>query len=253
VAVSSRVPLTVGSAIDSTGGGISVSTGHTITLIADALTIGAGAQPSSFSERYVYPTLFAPGGTVALQPLSAGRPVELVSGAQSGAALSITRDGLNNVTADRLVVGSANGASVALLGSGNQIGTLGASSASAAAFALATASPVTVTGSVNGAGSVSITAPNLTVAGSITAPTVSLVAASSSVGDGTLTQTGGVIGASTQLSLSAAGGVQQTGGSIAAGRLTGSSGGSVELESAGNAIATLGSFASGRGFRLSDG
>ena len=112
VAVSSRVPLTVGSAIDSTGGGISVSTGHTITLIADALTIGAGAQPSSFSERYVYQTLFAPGGTVALQPLSAGRPVELVSGAQSGAALSITRDGLNNVTADRLVVGSANAGAV---------------------------------------------------------------------------------------------------------------------------------------------
>jgi len=258
------------------GGAVSVDGGRSLSLASDSIGIGEGGS------------LSAVGGTVALAPLTAGHAFALSSAvpiaAISGGAITASTLRIGSATTgdisiagafglsqvgtldlrsagavlegvgDSLVVNTLTGGanSASLLGTNNRIGTLGGF-ATNAGFTLVDAQGLAVTGPVSDAVSVSITAPNLTVAGSITAPTVSLAAAGSSVGGGALTQTGGVIGASTQLSLSAAGGIQQTSGSMAAGLLTGSSSGVVGLDSAGNAIATLGTFAAGRGFRLSDG
>src|SRR5205085_11126478 len=52
--------------------------------------------------------------------------------------------------------------------------------------------------------------------------------------------------------LTAAGSIDQTGGVLIAGTLSGSSGGATTLASAGNQVAALGSFASGGDFLLAD-
>ena len=55
------------------------------------------------------------------------------------------------------------------------------------------------------------------------------------------------------LSMSVAGGINQTGGMLSAAMLTGSSSGTASLTSAANAVGTLGSFSSVGGFALADG
>ena len=198
VTIVNSVPLTVGGNPDSTGGGIQVPNGRTITLVADSLAIGNGALPDPASEGYLFATLYAPGGAVAVQPFTAGRAVELASGGKTAGALSVTQSELGRIVADRLQFGSetagpltvgsagiplnlgsstgggsqfteldlasgglitqaagspltipalsANGATVTLLEAGNQIATLGVSSASQGNFSIADAAPLTVSG-----------------------------------------------------------------------------------------------------------
>ncbi len=232
VTVANSAPLLVGGN-DSTGGGIQVTSGHTITLITDTLTIGPGLQFDPQNEASYSYSLYAPGGAIVIQPLTAARPVELVTGGATANTLSVNLGDLrSNALATRLQLGAANagavtlgtagspinlsssigggtqfteldlisggaitqatgspvtvntltanGVSVTLLETGNQISNLGASSASNGFFALADGSPLTVTGAVTDARpstpTILLQADQLTIgaAGSLTSGIVQL-------------------------------------------------------------------------------
>ena len=237
--------LTDGVAV-TVAGAVSAGSGRTLTIVDDAVTFRGGS-------------LSAPGGTVALREFTPGLGTTLGGGG------GVT--GTPPVTAGTLVVGSATGGPIVIAGALNlstvstldlesgstitemgagavRVGTLIGSGASAklgggnvvgvlggftttGGFALTNGQALTVGGPVKDGASVSIVATGgLTLGGSVTAPLVSLTAS---------------------------GAIAEAGGSIVAGTLTGSSGGTTSLGNPGNAVATLGAFSSVGGFALTDG
>ena len=249
--------LRAGGAITQTGGAVGASlltgsansvsltgTGNTVAALgpfsATAGLLLTDAQGLAVQGAVSATTLtLNVAGNLALQaPVSATTATLIATGA---------------ITGSQLNVGTLTGQAASVSVSG-AVTTL-ADFTTASGFALADQRSLAVTGTVaDGATIQLVAAGDLTTSGVISAPNVSLAAnGSSEVGGGTLTQTGGSVGASTQLTLRAASDIRQTGGTISAGTLTGAATGVAALASSGNAIGTLGAFSSGRGFTLADG
>ncbi|MBV9734483.1 MAG: filamentous hemagglutinin N-terminal domain-containing protein [Acidisphaera sp.] len=262
-ALTDGAPVTV-------AGTVMVGNGQTLTLADDAPSFIGGAP------------LIAVGGTVVLAPATVGDALALGGGGfgsgssviantlQIGSAStgSITITGSLDLTGANtldLVSGSTiaetgvgaiaapvldGSAAAATLGGGNAVGTLGGFTI-ASGFSLNDTVPLAVNGPVvSSAGGVSLSDPGqpITVAGLVSAPTVTLSA--TGVG-GAILQTGGTLAASGVLVLDG-GSIAQTGGSIVAPLLEGSASGNVALTGTANAIATLGSFSDTGTFGLND-
>ncbi len=219
------------------------STANRIATLGPFTTTGAFLLRDGRSLAVVGPVAPANAtlditGDLALNSTVTGNAVTLIA---TGA---ITEGSGGGVIATTLT-GSAVSA---LLGTGNQVGTL-AGFATNAGFTLADRTGLTVSGPVTDGTSVSLsTLGSLTVAGDITAPNTTLAASR-----GFILQTAGTVTASNQLTLTSAGTISQTGGGLSAGTLTGSSNGATTLASAANRITTLGAFTSSDSFQLTSG
>ncbi len=229
-------------------GAVSVASGGTLTLTDDSPSFGARGS------------LSAPGGTVALREYTAGKGITvgggggltgtppvtaqtLQLGIPTGGPVTIAGAfNLSTVTvldlesrgaiaetgagAIRVATLTGNGAS-ASLGGANQVGTLGGFTTTTG-FQLVDGQALTVAGPLTDGQSVALTTTvgGLTLAGNVTAPSVTLISAAA---------------------------VNQTGGVVTATTLNGSSTGATALTAGGNAIGTLAGFSSAGGFSLADG
>jgi filamentous hemagglutinin family protein len=175
-------------------------------------------------------------GTVLGQ---AGAVVDLIAGGP------IAEDAAAQLLAGTLT-GSAAGA-VALLGTANAVGTLGAFGVTGAGLTLLDGSVLTASGPVAATTTVDLVAPTLTVTGAVAAGMVTLTAST-----GTLGLSGTVTAASATLA-GRAGILGDTGTILGDGALTATSaGGAVSLLDAANMVATLSGSAM-TDFRLADG
>jgi len=200
---------------------------------------------------------FLNAGNIAL---ALGGDLTIASGIE-GATVSLTTPGAitepSGFIATSTLTGSAASAS---LTRSNEVGTLG-SFTTGTGFALVDGEALTVAGPVAAGVSIALTSAGpLTVAGAVGAPTVSLTANSATLDSGgsiipgdIIETAGGSIGGSTGVVLTASGSIEQAGGVLTAGALSGSSDLTTTLPSAGNAVANLGSFTSTGGFTLRDG
>ena len=142
----------------------------------------------------------------------------------------------------------------------NAVAGLGAF-ASSTGFTLVDAIPLSVVGPLADGTAIALTSHGaMTLSGSLAAPAISLVALPAVVrrfagppSSGTITETAGAIDGAASVTLTATGAISQTGGTVAANVLSGSSGGTAQLTGAGNAVATLAGFSSVGGFALTDG
>ena len=125
-------PLSVGTVAGTTG---ITATGN-VTLTADRITFGTGAQ------------IYAPGRTVTLQPLTDGWPITLGNG---GSGMSFNEANLDAVTAALLVIGDTRAGDITI--------NIGIDPAHVPSLALFSA------GSVDAVGGSSITVTNLAVIG----------------------------------------------------------------------------------------
>ena len=232
------------------GSGASAALGSTTNAVgtlagfsttgAFALTDAQGLAVSGLSASQI--SLGVTGALGINGTVSAG-PVSLV-------ATGAITEGTDGFLAATTLSGSAASAS---LGNNNAIGTLG-SFATTTGLTLVDGQPLTVSGPVTDGQSIALSSKGvLTVAGSITAPVVSLTSANGPSMAGGIAQTAGTIAGSTSVSLTSAGTISQTGGTISAGSLNGSSTGTTTLGSTGNAVTTLAAFSSAGGFSLVDG
>ncbi len=271
--------------IDQTGGTVTASTSLTLsssgsigqtggTIVAGALGGSSGGATSLGSAGNMVGTLagFSTTGPFALNddqaltvsgPVNAGSsPLSLaasgnlaLNGSLAGGAVSLVStaavtEGAGGMLTAATLTGSANAAS---LGGTNTIGTLGGFT-TIAGLGLANGQGLVVTGPVTDGQSVALNAAGgLVLAGTVSAPVVTLVSVAGPGAPGGIDQTGGTVTASTSLTLGSTGSVGQVGGTIVAGTLRGSAGGAVSLGSTANAVATLGSFNSAGGFSLADG
>ncbi len=234
VTAPTSVALTATGAITQTGG--TLATGSLTGNAASAAFTSAGNAVAALGG-------FAATGGFALTDTGA----LAINGALSGSTVGLNTTGAIT-EAGLITTGTLTGsASFAALTGNNQIGTLG-TFATATGFTLLDTQALAVTGAVSAAaGDVAITADTLALSGMVTGASVALTSG------GSLSQTGGAISASGTLTLTAKGALAQQAGTLAAGVLTGSSGGPVTLSGTGNAIGTLASFSSAGGFALSDG
>ena len=211
------------------------------TTGAFALTDGQGlavSGPLSASQLSLGVT-----GALGINGAVAAGPVSLV-------ATGAITEGTGGVLTATTLSGSA---ASAILGNSNGIGTLG-SFTTTTGLTLVNGQALTVSGPVTDGQSVALSSTGvLTVAGNVTAPAVSLISVNGLSVTGGIAQTAGTIAGSTSVSLTSPGTINQTGGTIATGSLTGSSTGTTTLGSTGNAVATLAGFSSAGGFSLVDG
>ena len=258
--------LTDGTAV-AVSGAVSAGSGRTVTLLDDAPSFGSSGS------------LSAPGGTVALAEYTAGKGITVgggngltgtppvtattlelgiatggpvtIAGAFNLSTVSVldleSAGAISETGAGAIRIGTLTGhGASATLGGGNQVGTLGGF-ATTTGLSLSNAQGLVVAGPVTDGQSIALNvAGGLTVSGNVTAPVVALTASG-------ISQTGGTITANTSTTLTSSGAIGQTGGMIATGSLTGTSAGVTSLGNPGNAIGTLGSFATKGGFSLTDG
>ncbi len=245
---------------------ISVGTGHTLDLIANSITFNPGSSLSGSLGG----ALVAPSGTVVLEPLTAGWPVDFGSANNAG-SLDILPSDLGKITTSTLQIGSTRAGPVNIGDIGSTftdnislapITTLNVQSGSSVRqngiFSVATltgsANSVTLTNanSIDVLGSFGVTndfaltdSAALRVTGPVDPTNVTLTAPSLAIAS--------FVSASGTVDLIAINGaVTEPGGSIAADFLTGS-GTAVSLASPANAIGTLGAFAATSGdFALAD-
>ncbi len=211
-------------------GGFAFTNGQALTVVGP---VDAGSSPLSLTAA----------GNLALTGSVTGGAVSLVSSAAISEAANA------GVTAASLT-GSANSAA---LGGTNAIGTL-AGFATNAGLSLSNGQGLTVTGPVTDGQSIALNvAGGLTLAGTVTAPSVALTATAGPNAPGGINQTGGTVTGTTSLTLTSSGDIGQVGGTIVAGTLSGSAGGAVSLGSTGNMVATLGGFTAAGDFTLFDG
>ncbi len=266
VRATNALNVTVGGAFNQTGGGV----------ITDLLTGTAGSVSLPSAGNLV--ARVGPFTTTTGFQLTDGRSLTVVGPLNlPDAALNVAGDlainsGITGNTANLVATGAIaegpaglvraatlTGSATSAQFSGlNRITTLGGFTTTAG-FSLLSGGDLQVAGPLTDNLSANIEAgANLSVPGSITAPTVTLRTGSSAFGvfageTFNFAQTGGTIAAPTLLTLQVPGQILQTGGRITAGTLTGSSGETTALTSATNAIATLGPFTSAGGFALRNG
>jgi filamentous hemagglutinin family protein len=155
-----------------------------------------------------------------------------------------------------LLRGSA--ASAAFSQGSDDVFTLG-SFTTASGFTLINQTGMTITGPVVDGVSIAVTSRgSLQIAGTVSAPAVSLTATNYAIegtiyAPGYIEQTDGSISGTRSVSLIADSYISQTGGNLLAGTLTGSAGGTVSLPSTTNLVGTLGGFNSVGGFELING
>ncbi len=252
-ALTDGIALTVGPNDGLTS--IAVPSGQLIALVADQIALAA--------------PLTAPGGTVALAPLTAGRPIELIaSGNQNPAALSLQQSDLGQITAGTLQLGSVSAGPITLGNPGYAIALANVGTLDLLSVGAITEPGALVVGTLAGtAQSASLDGNNLigTLAGFTTQGGFSLrdgqplrvtgpVAGGGSVA---LDVTGGLALAGSlstpgTATLNVTGSVMQPGGSVAAGTLAGSAA-SFALTQPGNAIAAAGVLTSAGDLALTDG
>ncbi len=256
---------TAAGVITQPGGGL--STGLLTGSAATSATLNAPgnlvATLGAFSAGGAFALTDAQGLTVS-GPLTATGNAALavngnlaITGSVSAANVSTVASGTIGQGGGVVTAGTLSGSATAAAFASADIATLGAFTTTGG-LSLTNSAPLTVTGPVtDGTGISLVSTGPLTVAGGVTAPVVSLTATTLKRDGppiaGSITQTAGVIAASSQLTLSASGAVQQTGGTIAAGTLAGSSATTTALTDVGNAIATLGAYSSNGGLTLTDG
>jgi hypothetical protein len=268
-----------------TSGTLVAASGKTVTLQADTLALfGASKITAPNGAIEIAPatntsavTLAGTGGlsipAAALADMSTGTlriGAATINGTQTTTAFSVTVAGTVDLTgiatsldleasgaitgtaAPLLNVGTltANGSSINLQNPSNTISNL--ANASAITFGLDDNTNLTVSGVVSAVNAtISNIGGNLTITGTISAPTISLFGLA-------MTITGEVTdGGAGHTSLNAyTGGISETGGTVIAGTLTGSSVGSVSVGvSSDNTIAALGTFgvaSDGGSFALTD-
>ena len=239
LAVATSVPLTVGANSAGVTGGVIVPAGQSISLQADTLSLIAGAGQTALS---------APGGTVILQPLTAGRGITVTNTPSvTGGVLALSPAQLGLITASALQLGGAASSGNIVFGLPGETTDL-ASGSTIGAVALSTTGTVTQGGPllVNGlngsAGTVTLTnagnsipnATGLTASGGLTLSTANGLTLSGAYSSNGLLS----ISAGTNLSLLSTGSVSAPNG----GTLT-----------AGGALSVAGSVTSNRGFSMNAG
>lgn len=254
-----------------TAGGFALTDGTALTVSADnGVTVPGGQAIALVADQLALKApLSAPSGTVALAPLTVGRPVALTaSGTADSAALSLQQADLGQITAGTLRLGSADAGPITLGNPGDLIsfatvGTLDLVSGGAVAepgrIAVGTLEGSARSASLDGSNAVGTLAgfttqgvfsltdgQSLRVAGPVAG---GALVALSAAGDLAL---GGNLSASGTVRLDATGTVTQPGGSVGAGILTGSAG-SFALTQPGNSVAAVGALASDGGVALADG
>jgi filamentous hemagglutinin family protein len=268
-ALADGAALAVGSA--GSGAVIDVPAGGTIALTADSLVV----QPAGGG-----PSLQAPGGSIVIDPLTPGTPVELGAGTLGGAGtLSITGGALGAMSAAVLQIGQASGgvgdAGAIVVGPDGSAVDLGADGFGTLLIesqgAVTQGGVLTVPVLGGQAARLGLTDSGngvTTLAGFVsTSGDVSLSGAGAVQVTGALTADGGageiVLSAQDGIDLAAsvsgadvrlnggAGDIVQTAGVIAAGTLSGATLGAATLSGTGaNAIGVLGDFTAGSGFLL---
>ena len=247
----SEDPATVLRAASLSGTAASVALnagGNTVGSLAGFATTGAFALTDGEALTVTGPVSAGPlslavTGNLALNGSVTGSAVSLVSSA------AISEGPGGQLTAATLT-GSATTAN---LGGTNAVGTLGGF-ATNAGFLLTDGQALTVAGPVTDGQSITLSATgNLGLTGTVTAPVVALASLAGPSMSGGIYQTSGTVTAPTLLTLTSPGVIGQTGGTIVAGTLSGSSAGVTSLASAGNAVGTLSGFSSAGGFSLADG
>lgn len=211
---------------DGTNGAVNLIAGGALYLPSNAINTGS----ADLTLSALGGSLVTAGGlTGANVSLSGNQGITLANNVLATRALNLTSSGgaitqTGGLLNTPLLTGSSQG--VTTLNQGNQISQLGNFAANG--FSLTNAGALTVAGPLNSTGSVALTTTS-----------------------GDLTLQGAVSG--TDVSLTASGGaVDQSGGAITAGRLSGSSTGGTSLTQGGNAIGNLGNYSSGGDFSLTD-
>jgi filamentous hemagglutinin family protein len=249
----------------SVAGRMSVSNGQTISLATDGLGFVGFSQLRGGAGA-----LSAPGGLVAVAPVTPGLPVALLgTEVASGGTLSLNAAALAVITAATLQLGSsaagpitvgpagdaiANVDTLALLSGGAvtqggslSIGTLSAGTltGSAASFDLGNgANGIGTLGAMTSQGALTIASGQaLTVDGPVSGVAVALSGLS-------LALAGNVSGGSVDLSSTGQGGLTQSAGTITAGTLTGTDQ-SAQLNDQ-NLVSALGDFTVQNGFALTN-
>lgn len=261
-ALSAGTDLTVTAALtatlsSATAGGDVQATGETV-ITAGSLIAGAGRTLTVITDTLsAAASLSAPGGTVAIRPLTDGRTITL-GGTGAGLSLPAATLALVSAGSGTLSVGSAASGAITLAGPVTLTGRAAALSLSSGA-SVSQAGALTVERlSVDAGGAVSLGLAGNTIGRIERAEAVGAVSLASSgpftiggaVRGGSVTLTsGGAItieapldaGTGT-LSLAASGAVSQTAdGNVTAGTVTGNASG-LSLAAAANAIGTLGPF-----------
>ena len=115
IAVSSAVPVTIQGAYFSAG--TVVPNGRSITVASDRITV---ANDGGLAAS-------APGGVIALQPLTSSLPIEVTNGAPTVGTLSLSAPKLALLQTPTLALGTAAGAGITLAADGTTVnfGTLG--------------------------------------------------------------------------------------------------------------------------------
>lgn len=260
----------------SPAGGISVPPGRLVALTTDRLDVGAIPANPSPGTLPVPATIYAPSGTIVVQPFTGGQPVELRdAGAKSG--FSITQDELGRMQAATLRLGSeragplviapgggtvtatappanpGNGFAVLDLRSGGAVtepGGLVVNSLSVRGASVALDSSATPATPQNRIGVLAGAASDgaLTIRNGVGLPVSGPVAGGgavvlSAIGDLTLDAPA----SGTSVELVGAQITQAAGAAITAGRLTGNATARVTLDQP-NQVGTLGTFTTGAGF-----
>ncbi len=255
-AASGSIRLTADGSIDNNTGAI-ISVGgnkstaiRTIELIASGGTIGIASDSliGATSPTFATITLSAGAGITTAGTIIAGTAVRMTA-----AAGSIDNNTGGMITA--FGAGSADTPSIALIALGGTIGNAAGATISApmtsgnislqAGFGITTAGTITAGGS--GAPTIAMTT------GGMLAQSGGLISATNAAGSASL-NAGSIdiaglltVGSAGTLSLTATGAISEGGGTgtIIAGRLTGSSGGTTTLDNLANQIGALGPFSAG--------
>ena len=212
------IPLTI-------GGKVAAGTGNTLTIAADQIGFGTGG------------TLVAPGGTVALQPFTAGGSITIGGGTSIGTSPA--------VTATTLVIGSTGTGAVNVTGAVNLTGAQTLDLLSSGTIA-ESGSGAIAAGVLTGSGAAIILDGANQIATVTTLASAGVLALTDTV---PLTITGPMSG--TAITLIDQGSIAAP-GVLTAGTLSGFAEGTASFTGT-NTIGTLGQFASVGGFTLADG
>jgi filamentous hemagglutinin family protein len=252
-------------AITQTGGSLDAATltnsasSTSLTAVTNAIgTLSTSTDTTSFTlvdNTGLIVTGVVDPATVNLTingPLTIAAPIY----ASDNAALFVTgaiTEAPGGFISTPLLRGSA--ASAAFSQGSDDVFTLG-SFTTASGFTLINQTGMTITGPVVDGVSIAVTSRgSLQIAGTVSAPSVSLTATNNAIegtiyAPGYIEQTDGSISGTRSVSLIADSYISQTGGNLLAGTLTGSAGGTVSLPSTTNLVGTLGGFNSAGGFEL---
>ena len=226
-------------------------------LAAATLTGSAAAATLTGTNTIASLGAFSTAGAFALADTAALS----VSGALSAASVTLAASApVSEAAGGSVTTGVLQGSapSASFSQPGNAVATLG-SFTTAAGFSLIDGTGLIVTGPVTDGTSVTLRSlGTLTLAGNVTAPTISLTANNVASGNtvftrGDIVQTGGTVAGATQIGLFPDGSFIQSGGALIGQTLTGLAGGPVNASGTANLIGTLGSFSSAGGFSLVDG